>query len=186
MNTKRMSSHQSGLSLLILIPFVVWALHFFFAVQEDRGPLLRENEIFILITGNVRYPGVYLFTRAPTLKELIGKAGGLEQGLIGDEWDEYSSLGGGTSIHIGSAKEYVEVSSGSFPAHYKVTLGISISLNTASQEELEAIPHIGPSLARKIIHHRTLYGPFTTTEKIKSVPGVGEVRFEKIRPYIEI
>jgi competence protein ComEA len=57
-------------------------------------------------------------------------------------------------------------------------------LNTATQEELETIPNIGPSLAKKIINYRSLYGPFETVEEIKSVRGMGKLRYLKIEPYI--
>jgi competence protein ComEA len=67
-----------------------------------------------------------------------------------------------------------------------VTLGIPISLNTASQEGLEAVPYIGPSLAKRIIHYRSNYGPFTAVEQIKSLPGAGKVRYSKISSYVGI
>ncbi len=78
----------------------------------------------------------------------------------------------------------MKVSTGSIPAAYKVTLGIPISLNSATEQELDTIPGIGPSLAKQIIDYRSLHGPFKTADEIRSVPGMGRLRYLKIRPYI--
>jgi competence protein ComEA len=184
MKKKRISSQQIGLSILILILLLGWGLNFLFSLQGNLGPIRRKNEIFTLITGEVKNPGVYVFGREPSLKGLIAKAGGLKAKLIGRKWDRYLYLTQGTSVQISSENGYMKVSTDSIPAAYKVTLNIPISINTAAQEELETIPDIGPSLAKKIINYRSLYGPFDTVEEIKSVSGIGKRRYLKIKPYI--
>ncbi|MEO0136009.1 MAG: ComEA family DNA-binding protein [candidate division WOR-3 bacterium] len=61
-----------------------------------------------------------------------------------------------------------------------------ISINTASQHELESIPGIGPALARRIIEYREKNGGFRTVEDLKKVKGIGERLFEKLKPYITL
>ena len=97
-----------------------------------------------------------------------------------------TTLEQGTTIKISSNNEYIKVLMESMPAPYRVTLKIPISLNTANQEELDAIPNIGPSLAKKIINYRSISGPFKTVDEIKCIPTVGKIRYNKIRPYIGI
>jgi competence ComEA-like helix-hairpin-helix protein len=106
--------------------------------------------------------------------------------LITEELKAFPGRAQGTSVHISSENGRLRISPGSLPVCYKVTLGIPLSLNTASETELEAIPHIGPSLARKIIDHRLRNGPFTAVGQIKCLPGVGNVRYVQIKPYITI
>jgi competence protein ComEA len=184
MKNKRISSQQMGLSILIFLLLLGWAINFLSSLQGDLGPIGKGNEIFTLITGEVKNPGVYVFDREPSLEELIVRAGDLVRLRWRGKGDKYPYLTQGTSVHIGSENGYIKVSPGSIPAAYKVTLKVPISLNTATQEELETIPDIGPSLAKKIITYRSLYGPFETVEEIKSVPGMGELRYLRIEPYI--
>lgn len=59
-----------------------------------------------------------------------------------------------------------------------------LDLNTASVEELETLPGIGPVLAERIVERRQELGAFRTREDVLSVYGIGEATYEKIEPYI--
>jgi competence protein ComEA len=181
-----MSVHQRGLLMLLTLLLGAWALHGLVSFQRERSTIVNVNQLYILITGEVRNAGVYGFNRKPSLSELLNRAGGLGPGLISEELTAFPEIARGTSLHISSENGHLRISSGSLPACYKVTLGIPLSLNTASETELEAIPYIGRSLARRIIDHRSRNGPFTAVGQIKSLPGVGNVRYVQIKPYITI
>lgn len=186
MKKKKISNQQIGLFILILILLLEWGINSLYSSQGDFGFIERGNNIFILIAGAVKNPGVYAFDREPSLKELVARAGDLKAKLIGTKWDTYPSVAQGTSVQISSENGYINVSTGPMPAAYKITLKIPISINTASQEELDTIPGIGPILAKKIINYISLYGPFKTVEEIRNVPGVRRLRYLKIKPYIGI
>ena len=184
MKRKKINSQQMGLFILILLLLLGWGLNLLSSLQGDLGPIRKANEVFILITGEVKNPGVYGFDREPCLKELMVRAGGPVHLRWRGKGDKYTSLTQGTSVHISSENGYMEVLTGSIPSAYKVTLRVPISLNTATQEELETIPGIGPSLAMKILKYRSHYGPFETVGELKSIPGMGKCRYLKVEPYI--
>lgn len=59
-----------------------------------------------------------------------------------------------------------------------------LALNTASTEELEALPGIGPVLASRITSYRDAHGPFRTPEDLLKVQGIRQETLEKIRPLV--
>ena len=65
-----------------------------------------------------------------------------------------------------------------------VITSTKVSINTATQEQLQILPGIGESKAKDIISYREQNGPFTTIEDIKNVSGIGESVFAKIKDYI--
>jgi competence protein ComEA len=61
-----------------------------------------------------------------------------------------------------------------------------ININTASQEQLETLPGIGPTKAKAIIDYRQKYGKFKAKKDIIKVKGIGEKTYEKIQNLIEV
>lgn len=61
-----------------------------------------------------------------------------------------------------------------------------ININTATAEELETLPNIGPVKAEAIVQYRQEQGPFYTIEQIQEVDGIGEKTFEAIKDMITI
>ncbi|MBI3038424.1 helix-hairpin-helix domain-containing protein [bacterium] len=59
-----------------------------------------------------------------------------------------------------------------------------LNINIATQEELEALPGIGPAKARAIIDYRTRYGKFSKKEDVKNVPGIGDSIYRQIESSI--
>jgi competence ComEA-like helix-hairpin-helix protein len=61
-----------------------------------------------------------------------------------------------------------------------------IDLNTATAEQLQQVPGIGPSTAKAIINVRQKSGPFRKIEDLLAIKGVSKARLEKMRPYLAI
>jgi competence protein ComEA len=61
-----------------------------------------------------------------------------------------------------------------------------VNINTATAEELELLPGIGPARARAILEYRKTQGPFERVEDLTKVSGIGESAFERIRPHLRI
>jgi competence protein ComEA len=59
-----------------------------------------------------------------------------------------------------------------------------VNINTASSQELELLPRVGPALAGRIIEYREANGPFKTIDEILAVKGIGESSFQKLEPFI--
>ncbi|HUD72008.1 MAG TPA: helix-hairpin-helix domain-containing protein [Dongiaceae bacterium] len=72
------------------------------------------------------------------------------------------------------------------PAAGATVTEVKININTASAEELTALPGIGPSYAQRIVEHREKNGPFKKVEDLLNVRGIGEKTFEKIRDRLTV
>ena len=61
-----------------------------------------------------------------------------------------------------------------------------VNINSAGQSELEQLPGVGPSLAKKIVDFRTKNGQFKTPNDLMAVPGIGEKKFEQLKNLITV
>ena len=61
-----------------------------------------------------------------------------------------------------------------------------LDLNTASIDELQRLPRIGPKMAQRIVEFRRQYGPFKKFDDLQRVKGIGEKTLQVLKPYIKI
>jgi len=61
-----------------------------------------------------------------------------------------------------------------------------LDLNTATLEELQQLPGIGPTRAKAIVHFREKSGPFRRVEDLLVIRGITRARLEKLRPYVTV
>ncbi len=61
-----------------------------------------------------------------------------------------------------------------------------VNLNTATLEELDTLPGIGPVLAQRILDYRALAGGFTSVEELTEVSGIGEKTYEDLRNLVTV
>ncbi|HUQ87335.1 MAG TPA: helix-hairpin-helix domain-containing protein [Vicinamibacterales bacterium] len=62
----------------------------------------------------------------------------------------------------------------------------AINLNTATLEQLQTLPGIGPKTAERILEYRTKSGSFKRIEDLMNVKGIGEKSFLKIKPLVAV
>lgn len=62
----------------------------------------------------------------------------------------------------------------------------AVDVNTATKDQLIALPGIGPSKAQAIVDYRTQHGPFKSVDEVRKVKGIGEKLFQQIRPELSV
>ncbi len=66
------------------------------------------------------------------------------------------------------------------------TADYPININTASAQELEQLPGIGPTLAQNIVAYREMHGPFASVDEVQNVPEIGPLTYQAILPFITV
>ncbi len=63
----------------------------------------------------------------------------------------------------------------------KVQSTEKVNINTATIEQLQTLPGVGPAMAKSIVDYRSKVGKFTKTEELINVKGIGEKKFQKLK-----
>ena len=177
--------NDSTVGILILLLFLL-AICFMKDISSpsasDRPPC--GEQVFVQISGNIQWPGVYGFCQPPGLPELLSRAGGIIQDTQKPLPSNNTLCRRGSNIHLRSDRNKSHFFKGEMSAFYKITLGIPISLNRESLEGLTAVPGIGPRIGGAIVRERAKRGNFKRLDEILSIPGIGPTFYRKVTRYL--
>lgn len=151
--------------------------------QETQGSDVEM--LYIYVCGQVKNPGVYILPEGSRVYDVFTLAGGLTELAATDYWNQARLLKDGEMIYVPSKEE---VKDQTFDGADTGTTNKSdkVNINTASKEELMALPGIGETRASAILAYRQKNGLFSSIEELKEVEGIKEAVFAKIKVYIEI
>lgn len=102
------------------------------------------------------------------------------------EPEQVSSLESVLPVEPQTTSEVVSASEESLIAEEPEEPEYPLDINTATVDDLDELPKIGPVLAQRIIDYRTAYGEFQFVEELMNVEGIGEVIFERIKEFVEV
>jgi len=146
-----------------------------------------ESQLMVMIdvSGEVVNPGVYELISGVRMVEVLARAGGLgpkaDRNWVSQNINLASIVADGTKIYIPRVGEAGRIET------VGAVSGVGIvSLNRGSQQDLESLPGVGPSLAGKIIEYRERNGGFKDVREIMLVSGVGEKMWEKIKDRVSL
>lgn len=137
----------------------------------------ESTDAIVYVTGAIQSPGLYKVASSSTIGDVIKGAGGaLPYGDV-ESINLAETVTGGQHIHI------------KFNFHgnpESLLRNQKININTATIKELDSLPGIGPTMAKRIEEYRQSKGAFTSIEDIKHVKGIGDGLFKKIRDKITV
>lgn len=164
-------------------------------INEMAGE--ESKEIFVHISGQVHRPGVICLPAGARVYEALEQAGGMTVDGDLESINLAAVLMDQQKVVVGSLSQKQELLvSGLIPStsisetvvdpqNTGTSVGI-ININTASKEQLESLPGIGPVIAQNIIDYRQQKGAFKNIEDIKNVKRIGEATFANIRDQIGV
>ena len=145
---------------------------------EEEKPL----PIAIEIIGEVGKPGIYCFAHMVTVREVVEKAGGLNDNLMLSQACLSKELSNGAKITIGGQSSACDIAV--MDPEKRLLYFIPINVNTAGLDELVVVPHIGEKTASAIITYRQENGHFSSLDELKKVPGIGRRNYKRIKDYL--
>lgn len=131
--------------------------------------------------GDFRLKGIHCFDNPPSLGDLFERAGACAAMGKGAGASQLEAGAGVLAICRDgeSSIELYEMS-----PYQRITLGIPLSISRASQDELTAVPGIGPRTAEMIVRERERRGGAISVSEIASLPGVGARLAKRIEGYL--
>jgi competence protein ComEA len=160
--------------------------------QPSQGsssvPGQPPGEVVVDVAGKVRRPGL---VRAPTgsrVADVLTLAGGPLPGVDLTTLNLARQVTDGEQIIVGQPAPLQPTTAPGATSSSAPTAppNAPVNLNTATLDQLDALPGVGPVLAQRILDYRTQNGPFTTIDQLQEVPGVGPKKFDSLKSHVRI
>ncbi len=180
------------------------------ATTTPAQPASALKQIVVYVCGAVRKSGIYRFQADMRVADGIARAGGASSDADLEQLNLAEPLTDGMKLSVPRKGEALlppptamqNSSRLQTPArghHHtrgerrstgrstqKLQRGQTLNVNTATETELESLPGVGPSLARRIVEYRQANGPFQTADDLQNVSGIGPSKFDKMADFIRL
>jgi competence protein ComEA len=151
--------------------------------ESSQGATARRRELTVHVAGAVISPGLYEVPEGSRVADALSKAGGASPDAVLDNLNLAAKLKDGEKILV---PRRVEPAAGQGPATEAGSSTQAININTADAVELDKLPGVGPSLARRIIEYRDKNGQFSSVEELDNVTGIGPSKLESLKDLVTI
>jgi competence protein ComEA len=138
------------------------------------------------VVGKVRKPGIVTVPKGSRVFEAIAAAGGLKGNVDTTAVNMARLLTDGEQILIGTAPATVPGAAAGAAAAGSGAAPAKINLNTATAEQLDTLPGVGPVTAQSILSWRTENGRFTSVEDLLDVKGIGDATLAELRDHVTV
>lgn len=147
-------------------------------------PPPTPEPLIVHVTGAVANPGVYKLAVGSRVQDALDIAGGLLPEADDQALNLAALLKDGTMllVPLRTSQQPSEPNSRAVV----IEMGDTLNINTASVEELQDLPGIGPVLAGRIVDYRSQFGPFTSLDELMEVDGIGPVIFDDIKDLVSV
>ncbi|MFJ8792763.1 helix-hairpin-helix domain-containing protein [Streptomyces sp. NPDC102462] len=156
------------------------------------APGTAGAEIVVDVSGKVRKPGIHRLPAGSRVVDALTAAGGVRPGTDTDGLNRARFLVDGEQIVVGDPAAATGPAAGgaSVPGRAGAIAGAAgpatpVSLNSATVDQLDTLPGVGPVLAQHIIDYRTQHGGFRSVDELREVNGIGDRRFADLRNLVQ-
>lgn len=140
------------------------------AVAVTRAAAPTPTPLLVQVSGAVRRPGLVSVPAGARVVDAVAAAGGPSGAADEGAINLAAPVADGQQVTVPARGAGAASAASGAPA---AAAGTTVSLNSATAEQLEALPRIGPALAQRILQYRTAHGAFRTVDELGEVSGIG-------------
>ena len=149
-------------------------------LATSEGPPQTAAAVDVHVAGWVVSPGVVSIPEGSIVADAVAAAGGMRTGAAAETLNLAAPVADGDQIVVPGPGDGTSSGGPGSPG----AGGGLISLNTATVDELQELPGVGPVLAERIVSHRDAVGRFETVEDLLDVSGIGEAKLAALRDLV--
>jgi len=147
------------------------------SATPDAFESVSDPPILVHVLGAVSVPGLYELPQGARVIDAVAAAGGLAEGADPAAINLARPVGDGEQIAVPKIGEAP-------PVFSQETTGGVISLNSATLEQLDTLPRLGPALAQRIIDWREQGNRFESVDDLREISGFGEKTVDGLRDLV--
>jgi competence protein ComEA len=154
-------------------------------LEQTAGPAARV--LLVHVVGEVHRPGLYRLRDGSRVADALERAGGAKPKAALALVNLAAPVADGQQVVVPRRGDALPTA-GAAPGS-GTTPGLptqKVRLNSATLEELDTLPGVGPVTAQKILDYRTEHGAFQTVEELDAVPGIGPTRLAELKPLVDL
>jgi competence protein ComEA len=154
------------------------------ALLVPAKPVTSAARVVVHVAGAVRQPGLYELKEGERIADAIARAGGATAKADTAAVNLAAPLADGMQVLIPSRVAGAAGAAAAGPAAGGAATGARVSLSSATAEQLDELPGIGPVTAQKIVDYRAKNGGFRSVDDLDAIPGIGPARVEQLRDLV--
>ena len=135
--------------------------------------------LVVYVVGAVRHPGLYTLGPGSRVADAVRRAGGVTRKADPAALNLAAPVADGEQVLVPARLPRAVAAAQGAPTP-GVPVG-PVQLSSATAEQLDSLPGIGPATAQKILDYRAEHGAFRSVEELDEVPGIGPARVEQLR-----
>jgi competence protein ComEA len=138
-------------------------------------------KVVVHVVGAVRHPGLYRLREGSRIADALERAGGATRKADLTVVNLAAPLSDGVQVVVPARLAAATAATPASPDSSEVAPQGPVRLSTATLEQLDALPGVGPVTAQKILDYRDENGGFASVDELDAVPGIGPARMEQLR-----
>jgi competence protein ComEA len=146
--------------------------------EQAQASPTSSTLLVVAVAGKVRRPGVVRLPAGSRVADAVAAAGGALPGSDLTMLNLARKLVDGEQVVVGVPAAAAAPAPGAS--------GSLISLNSATAEQFDALPGVGPVLAQRLVEFRTTNGGFRSVDQLREVDGIGESRYQRLKDLVTL